>query len=722
MVIYIFFIILSFLSLIEGEFIGFGRFIFLAFCLPLSIYLYKRKPLEFTLLHTVFIVFLFFATLATFFSPVFGRSLSTLILYFAYFIYFLSAQVLAGEKRKLFRELLIISILFPSLILCFLSLYFLVFSQPPPFGSMNLLFANFGHSHVIDFLLFSFPVSLALFLRENNTKKKIFFGILNLIFLFSFISSFSRGGILMAIFITLVFLLVNKRRLFSLIFLTPLIYFLVLSTSGYYYFGEERIKSFRNFVLARTFRKPSVASRLDYWYQATIAFAQRPIFGWGLDNFRYVSKIYQKDYSSWSWYTHNHFLQMFSDTGILGGISFLIFIYLLLFSLVKRLKNSLPGSTNCTFDKSLNLALVTGLLASTIHSLFDYDWCFNSVFLFFLVIGGYLINLKMSPPNGGERKLPRIYISMLKKAILFLGCLLFLIGILEFWGNLLLLSGVREREKGQDQMAEKYYLRSLAIWPYKLDNWQEVGAFYLKKGENEKAIAVLSKLVTYEPLADKNFDQLAKIYEIQGKNDSAVKNYLQVIKLNPFSDESYYKIIDLWQTLKEPNPQILFEVLRRLEKIKGPNCQLKCLEFVNEKKLENLLLQLIKDEKFNKLNAAQQARVFYWLAILTTYQKNWVQDIDFLNQAISLDKQKEYQDFLNNLILFQKIQADFDAKDYLNVKTTAKVFFPKIENHKFYEKFFLEEIYLILSKISFEEQDNKAASQYRQTAEQINPR
>ena len=129
MILYLFFLILSFLPLIEGEVFGLGRFLLLASCLPLTISFYRCKSSEFTSKHVFFIVFLFFALLTTIFSPVFARSFNTLVLYFAYFIYFLSAQILAREKKAFFKDLLVASILFPSLVLCFLSFYLLLFNQ-----------------------------------------------------------------------------------------------------------------------------------------------------------------------------------------------------------------------------------------------------------------------------------------------------------------------------------------------------------------------------------------------------------------------------------------------------------------------------------------------------------------------------------------------------------------------------------------------------------------
>lgn len=723
MIIYIFFLILSFLPLIEGELLGVGRFIFLAFCLPLSIYLFKRKGRAFTFkagpLIVIFSLFLFFATLATIFSPVFSRSLNTLVLYFAYFIYFLSSQVLVKEKKELFKELLVISILFPSLILCFLSFYFLIAKEPPPFAGMNLIFANFGHNHLVDFLIFAFPLALVLFFKEKKKNKKLLFLCLNLIFLTGFILSFSRGGILMAILEILLFILMLKKtkkltnreaaayQLFSFFITLLLVLSLGVSIFGYYYFGKEKVKGLENFFLKKAFREPPISSRLDYYRQTILAFKERSIMGWGLDNFRYLSSKYQSEPNGWSWHSHNHFLQMFAETGIFGGIILL----LLILSVIKRVRPWLGLDPNL-----IDIGLKIGLGVSIIHSLFDYDWQFSSVFLLFWTISGFLICHSRGSPVEGDKSgsgMIKIYRAM----FLFLGGIIFMIAIFEFTSNILLFKG--------------NYEKSLKIWPFKLENWQAAANYYQKNNQLDKSLAILNKLIILEPISDRNYFSLAEIYKQKNQPDKAFTYYLEALKLNPKQENIYYELIDLWPLKKNKNWPEFFNLLERLETAKGPYCLLKCLGFSNEEKILNQLLQLIsrragspsgrKSDDFNQLNQLQQARVYYWLAMLTTYQKDWDQDIDFLQKAVTLDNKKDYRDFLNDLLLVKKIQASYESKNYTAVKNLSINLQKKEKNHIFHEKFYLDEIYYLLAEIAFTENNLIQAESYWIVAKTINP-
>lgn len=714
MILYLFFLILAFLPLVEGELLGIGRFLLLASCLSLTIYLYKSKFQGFTF---KFPLFLFFATLATIFSPVFSRSLNILLLYSAYFIYFLTAQVLAKKRGDTFKDLLVVSLLFPSLVLCFLSFYLLFSKEPPPFSTMNLIFANFGHNHLVDFLVFSYPLSLILFFKEQQRFKKILFLLLNLIFLSGFILSFSRGGILMSILIIILFEFsfwknrkqqnkgVRLSHLYNIGMGLLLILILGLGIVGYYYLGEEKIKNLNNPLLEKTLRQSPFSSRIEYWRQAALAFKEKPLLGWGLDNFRYLSKKYQKWPGAWSWYVHNHFFQMFVELGIFGGLSFLLLIGAILGSFFSKRWHQ---KTYPSMDWVLSL----GLFVSAIHSFFDYDWQFPSVFLFFWVIAGYV--------NRSKVKSAKDY--LVSKFTLYLGIILFVVAFFEFTGNLFLLSAFRNEESGNYQKTENFYQKSISLWPFKLENWQAVIHYYKAQNQKEKALNLLNNLLVLEPINDKNYESIGDLFYEKKDLDKTIEYYQKATELNPASSESIYlKIIDIWPEKTEKNWPDFFQILTKIEEIKGKKCLLKCLGSENEEKILNLLLQLIKSDDFSQLNKSQQARVYFWLAVLTTHQRDWDQDIEFLEKAVILDGKEEYGQFLNDLFLIKKIEESFWNKDFDEVEQLSKIFIEKEKDHIFHQKFYLAEAIYFLGEIKSEKGKLREAEDYFKRSIEIDP-
>jgi len=705
--IYFFFFILSFLPLVEGELLGLSNFLLLVFCLPLTIYLQKKKKWN-TRLLSFFTFFLVSAFLAAFFSPVWARSFNKLIVYCAFFIWF-SASVFLS-KKKVFKKLLIISILFPSIVLTLLSFYFLIIGQAPPFASMNLVFANFGHNHLVDFLIFSFPVSLVLYVQQEKGAIKNFYLLLSIIFSIGFLMSFSRGGVLIA-FLELLILtysldLFKKKpnsktvfiKLFLILFLTISIIY-GSGLSSFLYQGKVDNK-----VLKKFLRPASFSSRLEYWRQAVSAFSKKPFSGWGLDNFRYLSLQTQKNPNSWSWYAHNHFLQMFSETGILGGVFFLILIGLIF----KKSVVSLLQYRSTNSKKLIRTGLATALLGSIVHNFFDFDWQFNSVFLIFWVVAGFIYSSQTK--KSLQKKLLINYFSF------FLGLFVVMVAFLQGFSSIVFLKAVASEPFQKEELIKK----SFKFWPFDLKRRKVLIDFYQKRNEFGKAEEQIKKLINLEPVFYKNYLLQAEIYLQQNKNLEAIESLQKTIKFNPKIQHPYFQLIKLYQ--KESYvPTSLFEVLEKLEKIKGERCKLKCLGFENEDRIKNILIHLIKSEQFSQLNKRQKAQVYYWLAILTTYQYDWGKGIGFLSQAVFLDPQQEYQSLLEDLHLAELVQKAFSAGNYQKVISLTKDYQSKEKEHGFWEKFYLSEGYFYLGKIYFEKGEESKADDYWEKGLQINP-
>ncbi len=706
MIFYFFFLILAFLPLIEGEFLGIGRFLLLSSCLPLTFFLAKKKIVKDNIFIS-FVGFLILALLSTILSSVFSRSLNSLVLYFVYFVFFLTSRILADEKKQFFKDFLIISIIFPSLVLCLLSFYLLFIKETPPFSTMNLIFANFGHNHLIDYLIFAFPISLFLLFKETEKFKRFLFLILSSIFLAGFIFSFSRGGMLMAILIILSvnFLLrfnkqVKTYNLLNFLMILLVIAVLISGTSGFYIFGEDKIQSSNNLLIKKIFRQLPVESRLEYWRQAILSFKERP-FGWGLDNFRYLSRKYQSNSFDWSWYVHNHFLQTFVETGCLGGAVFLLLIFFVIKNIFKNLKK----------EFSLNSILTIGVFTSIFHSFFDYDWQFPSVFLLFWVITGYLTQT--------QSQINKKHI-VDKTLFLFLGTIIFAISILEFTANSFLFFGTSIGEKTYHQKAEHFYQKTLAVWPFKLENWQIIINFYKNK-DRDKAIELTKKLVLLEPIYDENFVLLGDLFYENNNFKEAKDNYLKAIKFNPQESIGLYiKIASNWPKWKD-SPRELFSILQTIENIKGKTCSLKCLGFENEEKILDFLLQLIKQDEFYQLGEKQQAKVYFWLAVLTSHERDWDKNIHWLQKAINVDQKEEYKDFLDDLVTVEKIKDKFLKKDYAEIEKLSEELVLKRKDYAFYQKFYLSEVYYFLSRFYLFEQDLKLALETAEKGLKINP-
>jgi len=337
------------------------------------------------------IAFLFFVFISVvnsvslaFSLPAFFQLL-TISLFFYLFL-------VTASKENLKRGIAVI--LASSFLLCLLSFYYLLpIVKEKPEG-MNLVYAIHGHSHLADYLILAIPLVLALFLRATKRKKKLFHGLL-IFFLISLVLTFSRGAFLVLPLVVLIFIyLLKPKRIdekimsWSLV-LIPVCFLVLILIFSLSPFGSKAKALFPDNWLTRQLVKPAFsARRLEYWQEALKGFLARPLFGFGWGNFKLVALRFQKLPASWSDYAHNFYLQVLAETGVFAFFSFLGFLYLSFYQIWQLVKKKKKDP--------ILLGAFGAILASSLHSLLDYDWNFPAVFLAFLFLLANLLSLSSS--------------------------------------------------------------------------------------------------------------------------------------------------------------------------------------------------------------------------------------------------------------------------------------------------------------------------------------
>ena len=101
----------------------------------------------------------------------------------------------------------------------------------------------------------------------------------------------------------------------------------------------------KNYNILNLESDESLNQRLNFYSIAIELFNQKPIFGHGIGSWKYESLAYKKSEDNTvliPYYTHNDFLQILVETGIIGlGIYFVILLSLFnnMLKLFKRDKN-----------------------------------------------------------------------------------------------------------------------------------------------------------------------------------------------------------------------------------------------------------------------------------------------------------------------------------------------------------------------------------------------
>ena len=183
------------------------------------------------------------------------------------------------------------------------------------------------------------PILVALYLINNknlgniNYKLIKIFIFLNIVFLLVLFTS-ERVAMFYSFFTNIIFIiycLKYNKKYFFLLFIPILIFFIVFTINNSF---NLQIKNTVNQIIDKDNNNkivyPSIQHR-SFIYTSIELFKDNPIFGIGANNFRSYCKDYSFKYeNNCSTHPHNIFFQILSETGSLGIILYLYFLFILL--------------------------------------------------------------------------------------------------------------------------------------------------------------------------------------------------------------------------------------------------------------------------------------------------------------------------------------------------------------------------------------------------------
>jgi O-antigen ligase len=257
-------------------------------------------------------------------------------------------------------------------------------------------FASFVNKHhFAGFMEMTIGLSLSLLYGESTKRDKRLFLIIAVVLMGSgLILTSSRGGVLSLLgvigFVTF-FNLIGKKakgseeksaKLFSnnkfLLIGASLALVLILFGSVIFLGGESAL------IRGTGLSKEAEISngRFHFWQTALGIIKDNPIIGTGLDSFG----VAFTKYDTWNGalrveQTHNEYLQILSDAGILGFACVVTFIFLLF---RKGLRNAKQSSDR--FRRGVAIGALGGCFGIMIHSFFDFPLRTPSNSLFFLML------------------------------------------------------------------------------------------------------------------------------------------------------------------------------------------------------------------------------------------------------------------------------------------------------------------------------------------------
>lgn len=279
------------------------------------------------------------------------------------------------------------------------------------------IYSLVGNPNVLATYL-SIAFIFTLFLRATYTKYRILLNICSILIFGVFILTYSRGTILGLVVGYLVYLLISrnwksvKAIAISVVLSLPLVYYPVIMATDYMEQSKaetateqeeekpadkdsnvtEKEKNEFTQRMTETFDKTHLEKSAD-WGRLYILklgfeiFKEHPIIGTGFGTYgdsaslTYSSPIYDEYKITTEIYSDNQYIQIITQTGILGVISFAVFIIGMGVLLWKKRKE-------INLANPLIAILIGGFVAGLIYNIWE-DKTFT---LYFYILLGYILN------------------------------------------------------------------------------------------------------------------------------------------------------------------------------------------------------------------------------------------------------------------------------------------------------------------------------------------
>jgi O-antigen ligase len=227
-----------------------------------------------------------------------------------------------------------------------------------------------NHNHYAGLMEMLIPIPLMISLSHlADEKVRIAAGVGAAVMIGTVFLSGSRGGMIavLAELFILAFLVLRRRR--SVRIMIGSAAFIVLLFSMLAWLGGEQLTSRVSSITTETHTELSGGMRLSIDRDALKMFARKPVLGWGLGTFPVVYPQFRSFYTNFFVnQAHNDYLQLLTETGIVGFGIMLWFVTVLYREALRKLEH-----WSSDVSGAMTLACVLGCTGILVHSFFDFN-------------------------------------------------------------------------------------------------------------------------------------------------------------------------------------------------------------------------------------------------------------------------------------------------------------------------------------------------------------
>lgn len=523
----------------------------------------EKYSLQKTKLDLPLILFALILILSLFISKTKTASLQEFIIFFSYIlIFFLITNNL--NRKTDFNSFIHLFFIVSSLI----SIYTIIqyYGIDPYLSDLHSLTSTIGQKNWIsNYLAMIFPVVFSYFLLEQTKKNKmIYFFLLSILYTTLMICQ-SRGiwisislTVILAIYIIIKFKFCeifkrNKKWLFLLL-ITFLIITIIYSTDNP--LNKSAITVPQRAMSTFDEQDPSINTRLLIWKTTFEMIKDKPILGSGIGTFKINYLIYQAEflknnpyyiqYSGKARDAHNEYLQMWSETGIIG-LGIFIGIILMFYSLIiDYLKKN-----NNDQEKIIVFGLVSGITCFLIHCFFTFPLHVPALGVTFFALLGLtaIYTRKINLPKNDSDNRPKeiklenkgIKIVMTILVLIFMVGTINLVAVKPYIAEIQYFNGMRHNVDGNYNEALPYFEQAVSLYPYNGRILHALGTTYYNLGNLSKAEEVLLTATRY--MIDANtYYNLALVCRQTGLLSKAEEEFKYAVYLMPKFTKAYYEL------------------------------------------------------------------------------------------------------------------------------------------------------------------------------------
>lgn len=388
------------------------------------------------------------------------------------------------------------------------------------------------------YLAIFFLLSMHAFLKE----KALWDFISSVILLSAIILTGSRGTLLaIVIAIPIIYFDLEKKRtkvtFYRSIRIIATSFVAVLTTTWITPYVQERFGVGSNLLsnLAIIGSRPtSITGRLEFWKVAFKLILNRPLLGYGHGSY---FQSYYIEYTGNEWYsrfTHNHYLQITTELGIIGLLLLLGFLLLCFMIVVRKIR----------IHQEVDYGMIAASVFFLLHIGIEFSWNFPATSVIFFSILGVLTS-KYDLSLGS-------IIAKIKfdKSITIISLSFLMIFVLwQTASEGITLIGFSKSMADDDRGSSSYYQLATKINPfnepaYRLNRDKKIDS-YKKTGDRQMlndAIQFALKITELTPFSGSNHLSLAQLYVLNNDYPHAIQAYKSAIRYGAYDLTGYIEL------------------------------------------------------------------------------------------------------------------------------------------------------------------------------------